>query len=78
MPPRQPADPLAEPRRQPLLGSRVVLDDRRRVEHRAVRKVVQCRGEHQFVVGAVVDGAGRGLERVVEFVDGLLVPDVAK
>ena len=70
----QPAHPLAEPRRQPVSGRLVVALRRRRVEQRAVREVVQRGGEHQFVVGAVVDGAGRRLQCVVEFVDRLLVP----
>ena len=33
------------------------------------------RGEDEFVVGAVLLRAGRGLQRVFEFVDGFLVPN---
>ena len=75
----QPADPLAEPRRQPVLGGRVVLRRPPTSPNSGLcAEIVQRGGEHQFVVGAVVDGAGRGLQRVVEFVDGLLVPHAAQ
>ncbi len=40
--------------------------------------VVQGRGEHQFVVGSVVDRPRGSLQRVVEFVDGFLVPHSAQ
>ncbi len=51
----------------------------RLVEQRAVGEVVQRRGQHQLVVGAVLRWRlGRRLQRMVEFVDGVLVPHPAQ
>ena len=72
--------PASQPTRSPNRGAshasgRLVVPMRcGSVERRAVGEIVQRGGEHQLVVGAVVDGAGGGLQGVVEFVDGFLVP----
>jgi NAD(P)-dependent dehydrogenase (short-subunit alcohol dehydrogenase family) len=73
----QPAHPIAESRRQPLPGDPVVVLRCDVAELRAVAEVVQRGREHQLVVGAIVARPGRGLQRVVQFVDGVLVPDAA-
>ena len=74
----QPAHSVTEPRRQPLPGDPVVVLRRDVAELRAVREIVQCGREHQLIVGAVVAGPGRCLQRVVEFVDRVLVPNAAQ
>ena len=52
----QPTDPRSEPGRQPLPRGKVVRDASSATAHeRAVPDVVQHRGEHEFVVGAVAD-----------------------
>jgi hypothetical protein len=72
----KPRDPVAESGAEPPLGLLIVRG--RGDEQRAVRDVVQGGGEDQFVVGAVGHGARRGLQCVVELVDGFLVPDSAQ
>jgi hypothetical protein len=74
----QPAHSGTESRRQPLSGDPVVVLRCDVAELRAVGEIVQGGREHQLVVGAVVAGPGRRLQRVVEFVDRVLVPDAAQ
>ena len=73
--PGQPTHPLAEPRSQPILRARGrAARRRRRRTAGCVPASCSAVGEHELVVGAIFDRAGRRLQRVVEFVDRILVP----
>ncbi len=74
----EPPHAFTEAGRQPFARSGVVGARCGVSEQRTVRKVVQCRGEDELVVGAVLDGPGRRLQCVVELVDRFLVPHVAQ